>query len=253
LSATSGANRSKCAESWDEAFSKTEDYRGGNANMHAVEAFLIVYDVTHDRKWLDRALRIASVIIHDVARKGEYRVNEHFDTTGTRSAITTSITLPTASAPTAARRPLDRVGPPDAAPARRAGSARNPAGVAAGRCERTVPRHHPRRLGTDGADGFVYSVGWDGKPMSVNACAGQSSRRWARLAPLHRDRRSAVRSLVSEVVGLLHQVPDGLRNGSWWQELDTNNEVTTKVWDGKQDIYHLLHCLVIPACRWHRA
>ncbi len=48
--------------------------------MHAVEAFLIVYDVTHDRKWLDRALRIASVIIHDVARKGEYRVNEHFDT-----------------------------------------------------------------------------------------------------------------------------------------------------------------------------
>ncbi|EPY9590711.1 AGE family epimerase/isomerase, partial [Enterobacter hormaechei] len=35
-------------------------------------------------------------------------------------------------------------------------------------------------------------------------------------------------------------------NGSWWQELDTNNEVTTKVWDGKQDIYHLLHCLVIP-------
>jgi sulfoquinovose isomerase len=34
--------------------------------------------------------------------------------------------------------------------------------------------------------------------------------------------------------------------GSWWQELDTNNKVTTKVWDGKQDIYHLLHCLVIP-------
>lgn len=28
-----------CLESWDEAFSKTEDYRlGGNANMHAVES-----------------------------------------------------------------------------------------------------------------------------------------------------------------------------------------------------------------------
>ncbi|STJ14230.1 putative N-acylglucosamine 2-epimerase [Escherichia coli] len=39
-----------CLESWDEAFSKTEEYRGGNANMHAVEAFLIVYDVTHDKK-----------------------------------------------------------------------------------------------------------------------------------------------------------------------------------------------------------
>ncbi len=48
--------------------------------MHAVEAFLIVYDVTHDKKWLDRAIRVASVIIHDVARNNHYRVNEHFDT-----------------------------------------------------------------------------------------------------------------------------------------------------------------------------
>lgn len=71
--------KSRCAQVWDEAFSKTEDYRGGNANMHAVEAFLIVYDVTHDKKWLDRAIRIASVIIHDVARNNHYRVNEHFD------------------------------------------------------------------------------------------------------------------------------------------------------------------------------
>ncbi|MGS9184032.1 AGE family epimerase/isomerase, partial [Salmonella enterica subsp. enterica serovar Infantis] len=36
-------------------------------------------DVTHDKKWLDRALRIASVIIHDGARNGDYRVNEHFE------------------------------------------------------------------------------------------------------------------------------------------------------------------------------
>lgn len=42
-----------CLESRDEAFSKTEEYRGGNANMHAVEAFLIVYDVTHDKNgWI---------------------------------------------------------------------------------------------------------------------------------------------------------------------------------------------------------
>ena len=68
-----------CLESWNEEFSETEAYRGGNANMHAVEAFLIVYDVTHDKKWLDRAVRIASVIIHDVARNNNYRVNEHFD------------------------------------------------------------------------------------------------------------------------------------------------------------------------------
>ena len=43
-------------------------------------SFLIVGDVTHDKKWLDRAIRVASVIIHDVARNNHYRVNEHFDT-----------------------------------------------------------------------------------------------------------------------------------------------------------------------------
>ncbi len=59
---TSGAKKSRCAGVGTKPFSKTEEYRGGNANMHAVEAFLIVYDVTHDKKWLDRAIRVASVI-----------------------------------------------------------------------------------------------------------------------------------------------------------------------------------------------
>ncbi len=36
---------------------------------------------------------------------------------------------------------------------------------AAGGCERSVPCHYPRRRAPDGADGFVYSVDWDGKPI----------------------------------------------------------------------------------------
>ena len=61
-----------CLESWDEAFNKTEDYRGGNANIATNGSLPHRLDVTHD-KWLDRALRIASVIIHDVAPKGILR------------------------------------------------------------------------------------------------------------------------------------------------------------------------------------
>lgn len=99
----------------------------------------------------------------------------------------------------------------------------------------------------DGADGFVYSVGWDGKPIV----------------------RERVRWPIVEAMGTawaLYNVTGDpqyeawyqkwwdycmkylmdYENGSWWQELDENNQVTTKVWDGKQDIYHLLHCLVIP-------
>ena len=36
-----------------------EDYRGANANMHAVEAFLAARDATGDARWAERALRIA--------------------------------------------------------------------------------------------------------------------------------------------------------------------------------------------------
>ena len=59
----------------------------------------------------------------------------------------------------------------------------------------------------------ALSTPWAGTASQscANACAGQSSRRWARPMPLYRDRRGAVRSPVSEMVGLLHQVSDGLR------------------------------------------
>lgn len=124
----------------DEAFSKTEEYRGGNANMHAVEAFLIVYDVTHDKKWLDRAIRVASVIIHDVARNNHYRVNEHFDTQWNP--------LPDYNKDNPAHRfrafggtpgPLDRMGPFNAAhPCCHGSPLRTTTSMAARRCQRSI-------------------------------------------------------------------------------------------------------------------
>lgn len=202
-----------CLESWDEAFSKTEDYRGGNANMHAVEAFLIVYDVTHDRKWLDRALRIASVIIHDVARKGEYRVNEHFDTNWN---------------------PIRDYNIDNPAHRFRAYGGTPGHWIEWGRLmlhlraalearfetppewlledARTVPRHHPRRLGTrrGGRLCLLRGLGRQANRARTRALANRRGDGHG-LCPLYRDRRGAVRSLVSEMVGLLHQVSDGLR------------------------------------------
>ncbi len=87
-----------CLESWDEAFSKTEEYRGGNANMHAVEAFLIVYDVTHDKKWLDRAIRVASVIIQTSPEIIIIALTNTSIPSGIRCRITTKITRRIASA-----------------------------------------------------------------------------------------------------------------------------------------------------------
>ena len=36
-------------EQWDETFSTLDDYRGVNANMHTVEAFLAAADALGDR------------------------------------------------------------------------------------------------------------------------------------------------------------------------------------------------------------
>jgi mannose/cellobiose epimerase-like protein (N-acyl-D-glucosamine 2-epimerase family) len=68
-----------CREGWDRAWLEAEPYRGANANMHLVEAFLAAGDATGDAKWTARALRIAERLIRDTAARHSWRVIEHFD------------------------------------------------------------------------------------------------------------------------------------------------------------------------------
>lgn len=238
-----------CLESWNENFTKTEDYRGGNANMHAVEAFLIVYDVTKEKKWLDRALRIASVIIHDVARNNNYRVNEHFDSDW-NPILDYNKDNPASHFRAYGGTPghwvewgrlmlhlrATLINNDGCAPEWLLEDAKNlfKAGVR-------------DAWSVDGADGFVYSVDWEGKPVV----------------------RERIRWVIVEAIGTAYALYSvtgdteyeeyyqrfwdycrkylmDYESGSWWQELDVNNKASNKVWDGKQDIYHLMHCLLIP-------
>ena len=66
-------------ESWDRAFATPEAYRGVNANMHTVEAYLAAADATGDDVWLDRGLRITERVVHGFARDNGWRIPEHFD------------------------------------------------------------------------------------------------------------------------------------------------------------------------------
>ena len=47
----------RVVDSWDRTFTSLDSYRGLNANMHTVEAFLAVADVTGERVWLEREER----------------------------------------------------------------------------------------------------------------------------------------------------------------------------------------------------
>ena len=64
-------------DTWDTGFKSLSDYRGINANMHTVEAFLAVADVLHDEKYRERAGRIADRVI-SWAEENSWRIPEHF-------------------------------------------------------------------------------------------------------------------------------------------------------------------------------
>ena len=65
-------------EEWDRAWTTLDTYRGVNANMHTVEAYLAAGDVTGDASWHARAGRIAAQVVA-WASANDWRIPEHFD------------------------------------------------------------------------------------------------------------------------------------------------------------------------------
>jgi mannose/cellobiose epimerase-like protein (N-acyl-D-glucosamine 2-epimerase family) len=54
-------------------------YRGQNANMHACEAMLAAFEASGERKFLDRAHRLATRVTGDLAAKAGGVIWEHYD------------------------------------------------------------------------------------------------------------------------------------------------------------------------------
>lgn len=65
-------------ESFNHDYSVCEDYRGLNSNMHMVEAYMLVAQVTNDSKWTERAMRILERVAR-VSREYDWRIPEHYD------------------------------------------------------------------------------------------------------------------------------------------------------------------------------
>ncbi|HEY7174136.1 MAG TPA: AGE family epimerase/isomerase, partial [Micromonosporaceae bacterium] len=68
----------RTVESYARDWSDSEPYRGANSSMHMVEAFLAAGDATGDASWYDRALRICAHLIHGVAAERGWRLPEHY-------------------------------------------------------------------------------------------------------------------------------------------------------------------------------
>lgn len=67
------------AEEFREDWSPIAPYHGQNSNMHLTEALMAAFEATGERSYLDKAERIADLVIRRRAGENGWRVAEHFD------------------------------------------------------------------------------------------------------------------------------------------------------------------------------
>ncbi|MDO9418443.1 AGE family epimerase/isomerase [Pararhizobium sp.] len=67
------------AEEFTADWSPVPGYRGQNSNMHLTEALMAAFEATGERIYLEKAERIADLIIRRLAGDNGFRVPEHFD------------------------------------------------------------------------------------------------------------------------------------------------------------------------------
>ena len=233
-------------DAFDETFTEVSSYRGLNANMHTVEAFLAASDVTGDPVWRDRALRITDRVLNNLAPQSSWRLVEHFDAHW-QPLADYNIDLPADPF-----RPYGATVGHGLEWSRLALNLRAALGTEAPEwlltaAIRLFDRAVEDGWSADGQPGFVYTTDWDGKPVVRHRMHWVAAEATATAASLYRatgEQRFAqhyeqwwdyIQEKMCDPVG-----------GSWWHELDELNQPSARVWSGKPDVYHALQATLIP-------
>ena len=254
-------------DTWNTEFTILDDYRGINANMHTVEAFLaaadcleIIGDMLEGAKYRRRAGRIIDHVT-GWASDNEYRIPEHF----------TSDWEPDLDKNR--EKPDDPFKPYGATPghgiewarlisqwALASGSpGKNTAGKTGGnelsddrkRYLDLACRLYERAVrdawNADGAEGIVYTTDWNGKPVVRDRMHWTLAEAINASAVLYRitgndryaeDYAGYMKYLDTTVLDTV--------SGSWFHQLDENNHLKGTVWPGKSDLYHAFQAMLIP-------
>jgi sulfoquinovose isomerase len=244
-----GANR----ERWDRAWRTPEGYRGANANMHAVEAFLAAGDATGDPAWHERALRIAERLIDATARAHAWRVVEHFDA-GWRPLLDYN-----------ADRPRDQFRPFGVTPGHGLEWSRllvqlhaslpEPPGWLLEAARGLFARAVDDGVAPDG--GIVYTTDHDGRPVVrdrfhwvvAEAIGAAAALARATGEDAYEDRHRRFWAFAEA-----HLIDR--ERGGWRHELDPENRPAARTWHGKPDVYHALQATLVarlplaPALAW---
>ena len=237
-------------DTWNTEFTELDDYRGLNANMHTVEAFLAVADVLHNGTYRKRAGRIIDHVI-EWASENEWRIPEHF----TKEWI--------ADLECNKEKPDDPFKPYGATPGHGIEWARLISQWALSTFaekEKGAPyldaacKLYERAIADawncDGAPGIAYTTDWNGNPVVHDRM------HWTLAEAINTS------ALLYHVVGKEQYASDYAafmeyldstvldhQNGSWFHQLDSQNHLLGTVWPGKSDLYHAVQATLIPYSR----
>ncbi|MCR5774106.1 MAG: AGE family epimerase/isomerase [Lachnospiraceae bacterium] len=235
-------------DTWDTGFEELSDYRGLNSNMHTVEAFLAAADVLNENRYRQRAGRIIDHVIL-WAGENDWRIPEHYTKDWVPDLMLNR------------DKPDDPFKPFGATPGHGIEWARliiqysvstfadnkNESGKYTDAAVRLYDRAVGDAWTADGAPGLCYTTDWEGKPVVHDrmhwtlAEAINTSAVLYRVTGLGRyaeDYSAFMKYLDEEVID--H------KTGSWYHQLDQNNEIKTTVWPGKPDLYHAVQAALIP-------
>jgi sulfoquinovose isomerase len=232
-------------DSWDARWSVLDPYRGINANMHTVEAFLAASDATGDQTYTRRALAIAERVAQEWAQHSSWRIPEHFNDAWEPNFEFNADHVDDPFKPYGATvghglewsRLLLHI---------HASLPESPSWLVTA-AEGIFHRAVADGWAVDGAPGFVYTTDWAGAPVvrtRLHWVAAEGIAAAAALLQTTGERRYAV--LYADWWDYAEQYLIDRVGGSWHHELDAHNQPKGTVWAGKPDLYHAFQATLFP-------
>ena len=233
------------ADTWNTEFTELDPYRGLNANMHTVEAFLAASDALKDDTYRIRAGRIISRVM-GWAEANNYRIPEHY-----REDWIPDLDMNI-------EKPDDPFKPYGATPGHGIEWARliTQWSLSSGEDKQSNTIQAACRLyeravtdawNADGAPGLVYTTDWNGSTVVHDRMHWTLAEAINTSAVLYRvTGEEKYAEQYEEFMRYLDESVLDKSCGSWYHQLDENNKPKDTVWPGKPDLYHAFQAMLIP-------
>lgn len=236
------------ADTWNTEFTELDPYRGLNANMHTVEAFLAASDALKDDTYRIRAGRIISCVL-GWAGENNYRIPEHY-----REDWIPDLDMNI-------EKPDDPFKPYGATPGHGIEWARliTEWSLSSGETKEVLDsdtikaacKLYERAVtdawNADGAPGLVYTTDWNGSTVVHDRMHWTLAEAINTSAVLYRvTGEEKYAEQYEEFMRYLDESVLDKSCGSWYHQLDENNKPKDTVWPGKPDLYHAFQAMLIP-------